>query len=207
MRAESATSSASAGSWIHARSMARKLRPHVDDGIYHVTSRAARGGPLFVDHVDRLCFEDVLATSVPRAGFELLAYCLMGTHYHLLVRTPDANIGAGMKRLNWLYAWRFNRRHSAKGHAFESRYGSSLIADERHLLAAVRYIAQNPVRAELTSSPLGWRWSSYAPTIGVRPCPPFLMTAPVLDMFHHETWRARSALREFVEQRELFAAA
>ena len=94
---------------------------------------------------------------------------------------------------SWLYAWRFNRRHSGKGHSFESRYGSSLIADERHLLAAVRYIAQNPVRAGLTSSPLGWRWSSYAPTIGVRPCPPFLMTAPVLDMFHHEAWRARSA--------------
>ena len=187
--------------------MARKLRPHVEDGIYHVTSRAARGGSLFVDHVDRLCFEDILATAVPRAGFELLAYCLMGTHYHLLVRTPDANIGMGMKRLNWLYAWRFNRRHSGKGHAFESRYGSSLIADERHLLATVRYIAQNPVRAGLTPSPLGWRWSSYGSTIGARPCPPFLMVAPVLAMFHDETWRARSALREFVEQPELVIAA
>ena len=136
---------------------------------------------LFLDSIDRLCFEDVLTTAVPRAGFELLSYCLMGTHYHLLIQTPEANIGAGMKRLNWLYAWRFNRRHGGKGHAFESRYGAKLIADESHLLSTVRYIVRNPVRAGLTPTPLGWRWSSYGPTIGARPCPPFLSPAPVLS--------------------------
>ena len=186
--------------------MARKLRPHVEDGLYHVTARAARGGPLFVDSLDRICFEDVLAAAVPRAGFELLAYCLMGTHYHLLVRTPEANIGAGMKRLNWLYAWRFNRRHAGRGHAFESRYGASLIVEERHLLATVRYVALNPVRAGLSATPLGWRWSSYGATIGSRPCPSFLQPAFVLDMFHHNGRRARSGLREFVEHHWLASA-
>jgi putative transposase len=72
--------------------------------------------------------------AIARVGWVCHSYCLLGTHYHLLIEALEANIGAGMKRLNWLYAWRFNKRHGTRGHAYESRYWCKLIESEEQAM-------------------------------------------------------------------------
>jgi len=99
---------------------------------------------------------------------------LMTNHYHLTVTTPEPNLGAGMGRLNQLYAQWFNRRHDRVGHLFQERYWCDVLGNEAHLFRTVRYIGQNPVRAGLCSRAEDWRWSSARAAAGIAPVPAFL---------------------------------
>jgi putative transposase len=86
----------------------------------------------------------------------------MGNHYHLLIQTPLANLGVGMRDLNSQYVAGFNRRHDRDGGLLKRPYKAQLVQDDRYLLAAARYIAMNPVRAGLVERPEDWGWSSFA---------------------------------------------
>lgn len=130
--------------------------------------------PVFVDDDDRSLFLAILADVVNRFEWECRAYCLMTNHYHLAVCTPEPNIGAGMHRLNGLYAQAFNRRHGFKGHLFEERYWSGLIETEHHAFSLMRYVVLNPVRAGMCTLPHEWPWSSYRATAGIETRPSFL---------------------------------
>jgi putative transposase len=148
----------------------REMRPprfEIVDGIYHVTSRAARSLQLYRSDEDREMFLNILGISVHRADWDCIDYCLMGTHFHLIVQTPQPNLSAGMKRLNWLYSRTFNKRHGTKGHLFESRFTSTFIQTPEHLLNAVRYVALNPVEAGLCASAADWPWSGYRALAGL----------------------------------------
>jgi REP element-mobilizing transposase RayT len=98
----------------------------------------------------------------------------MENHFHLALTTPEPNLGAGMRRLNQIYAQWFNHRHDRVGHLFEQRYWSRLLEDEAHVVAVVTYIAANPVRAGLCERPEQWPWSSARAAAGVARAPSFL---------------------------------
>ena len=97
--------------------------------------------------------------------WNVYAYCLMPNHYHLIVDTKREWLSAGMHRLNFLYAQRFNRRHDRVGHLFQNRFAAYVIESDEHLLNSVSYVAQNPVRAGLCEVPAEWPWaaSAFAP--------------------------------------------
>ena len=78
------------------------------------------------------------------AGWRCHAYCLMSYHYHLLVRTPDADLSVGMWRLNQRHALRINRRHSFVGYVFEGRFFAELIENDRYFVAVARYVRPEP---------------------------------------------------------------
>jgi REP element-mobilizing transposase RayT len=80
----------------------------------------------------------------------------MGTHYHLIVEAARERLSDGMRRLNGVYALRFNRRHGLKGHLFEARFSSFVLRDNQHLTAAVDYVLQNPVQAGLCREAVDW---------------------------------------------------
>jgi putative transposase len=179
--------------------MARPLRLLVENGHYHVTSRTWDRSALFRDDEHRLEFLDRLSLTVERLDWRCLAYCLMGNHFHLLVRTPLANLPRGMQRLNSSYAQWFNRQGGRRGPVFEDRYYGVLIQREPHLLEAFRYIALNPVRAGLCRSPHRYVWSSHAATAGHAPVPDFLATREVHDLFASTTGaNGRAGYGEFV---------
>jgi putative transposase len=90
-----------------------------------------------------------------------LAYCLMDNHLHLVLETPHGNLSRGMQRLHGGYAQAFNNRHDRVGHVFQGRYGAGLIESTEQLLAAVAYVARNPVEAGLCTRPEEWPWSSF----------------------------------------------
>ena len=166
---------------------------------YHVTAHAVAREPLFRDDADRTHFLGILEEVVARHDWSCHAFCLMTTHYHLLVRTPNPDIGVGMQRLNGHYAARFNKRHGIVGHVFNRRYHSLLVERESHLLDLCRYFALNPVRAGACSRPADWRWGSYAAVLGVARRPPFLAVEWLLAHFGSNLERARERFRAFVE--------
>jgi len=140
----------------------RLPRCQLDDGIFHATGRANFGVALFVEDLDRLDFLQLLRSTVDLFEWRCHAYCLMSTHYHLVLEASRAQLSAGMRRLNGDYARRFNRRHGRRGHLFEERFSSFVLRDERHLEAAVEYVLSNPVRAGLCAHARDWQWSAPA---------------------------------------------
>ena len=153
---------------------------------------------IFIDDDDRYELLRLLAIVISRYGWECLAYCLMGNHFHLVVRTIDPSISRGMQWLNSRYCVYFNERYGLEGHALERRFRSVLIESEEQLWNTVRYVLWNPVRAGLCRLPEEWRWSSYRATSGCARAPRCLATRRVQLHFGTSSFRGAELFAEFV---------
>lgn len=142
--------------------MPRQLREEAPGAVHHVYARGNRGATIFVDDLDRHRYLRLLASTTERCGWRCLSYCLMTNHLHLLVETPEPNLGRGMQRLQGRYGLTFNRRHGHVGHLFQGRYGAVRVTSDEQLITVVRYIAANPMQAGLCRDESEWRWSSAA---------------------------------------------
>lgn len=108
--------------------MPRQPRTELADGIHHVWQRGNNRRPIFLDVADRRLFLRLLREVAGTHEWIPLAYCLMNTHFHLVVETPVCSLGAGMRDLGSRYAQIFNERHEpAGGHLFQARFGSKLV--------------------------------------------------------------------------------
>jgi putative transposase len=141
--------------------MPRSPRLEQEGGIHHVTMRGNRKQTIFADDRDRSFFLNEFEITAKQYQWTWLAYCLMSNHCHLVIETPTATLGLGMRRLNSRYAQAFNDRHRLPGHLFQERYGSVLVDSDVYLCQLLRYVALNPVTAGLVSDPQDWRWSSH----------------------------------------------
>jgi putative transposase len=178
--------------------MARALRLCLPDAIYHVISRGNAGGAIYEDDLERECFLATLEHVVDRYGWRCHAYCLMTTHYHLVVQTPLPNLPSGMRLLNGSHASRYNRRHNRRGHVFQARYRSIFVEGAQYLLSASRYVVLNPVRAGICDRPEEWPWSSFRATAGLMLVPPFLEIATILGELGDALPSSQAAYREFI---------
>jgi putative transposase len=178
--------------------MARPYRLLVPDGIYHVMSRGNRREAIFGGDGDRLLFLDLLRQVANRRGWLVHAYCLMTSHYHLVLQTPDADLSSGMQALNGEYAQWFNRCHGLVGHLFQGRFKGILVESDWHFLELYRYLALNPVRAGRCEEPADWPWSSYSHVVAGTASPP-VSAKKVLAHFGSDRERASDRLRHFVE--------
>jgi putative transposase len=146
--------------------VSRRPRIQIADGNYHVVSRGNNKQQVFLDERDHHIFLDLVTQTMSRFQWRCLTYCLMPNHYHLVVRTPNADLSGGMRHINSVYAQAFNRRHDRCGHVFQGRFGGGLIQSQQHLLESIRYVALNPVRAGLVRHPEEWPWSAHAELCG-----------------------------------------
>lgn len=133
-----------------------------------------------------------------RFHFMVHAFCLMTNHFHLLIETPEGNLGQGMRQLNSAYSQRFNRRHDLAGHVMQGRYHAVLVQKESYLHELARYIVLNPVRAGIVDSPENWEWSSYRAMLSKRPPPSWLTQDWLLAGFGPDHPTAIDAYRNFV---------
>ncbi|MDA0139040.1 transposase [Solirubrobacter deserti] len=124
-------------------------------------ARGAAKQQIFLDDLDRRRYLSLLARVTNRMAWRCLAYCLMGNHMHLMIETPQPNLGRGMQRLQGTYAQAFNLRHEAAGHVFGARYGSTSVFTDPQLWITAAYIARNPVEAGFCAAPDAWPWSSF----------------------------------------------
>jgi REP element-mobilizing transposase RayT len=138
--------------------MARLARELLPDGIFHVTARAVYEFPLFIDDADRHGFVHLLRRLENRHGIHCRAYCLMVSHYHLLLEGRSADLRVLMQRLNGRYAQRFNLRHHRHGHVFGDRYTARSVTSERQLDETCNYIAANPEKSGLLDAGGEWPW-------------------------------------------------
>ena len=140
--------------------MPRSARVVVPGYPHHVTQRGARKQRTFFTDDDYREYLRLVQHALPKAGIEIWAYCLMPNHVHF-VAVPEAQDGlaALFKEAHRRYTRYVNFREGWKGHLWQERF-YSFCMDERHLLAAVRYIELNPVRSGLCRRPRDWPWSS-----------------------------------------------
>jgi putative transposase len=137
-------------------------------------NRGNRKALIFEDDRDRLRFLRLLEDASVEHRVVILLVCLMGNHFHLVVRTPNGNISEFMEKLEGSFAQYSNWRHQRVGHLFQDRYIGILIENDVHLLTAACYVVMNPVAAGFVTRLEAWKWSSYAATIGIAPVPVYL---------------------------------
>ncbi|RQO59957.1 transposase [Paucibacter sp. KBW04] len=154
--------------------MSRPLRIEFPGALYHVTSRGDRREDIFVDDMDRARLLAIVAQGLARFDAGMLAYCLMGNHYHFVVYTRQGSLSALMRHINGVYTQAFNRRHGKVGHLFQGRFKAILVDKDSYLLEVCRYVELNPVRAEMVAGAADWPWSSYRVHIGHAEAPEWL---------------------------------
>jgi putative transposase len=159
--------------------LARIVVPHVP---YHVTQRGNRRERTFFEDADYKRYRTMLGDAARRANTEVWAYCLMPNHVHLIVVPSDED---GLRRTfadaHRRHTGLINARQRWTGHLWQGRFGA-VAMDEAHLLAAVRYVALNPVRAGLVKHAADWPWSSVAAHLA-RSDDSLVTVAPLLDRY------------------------
>jgi hypothetical protein len=122
----------------------------------------------------------------------------MHNHYHLLLETPEGNLSQGIRQLNGTYTQYINKKYQRVGHLLQGRFKSILVEKENYLLELSRYIALNPLRANLVEDPKDWPYSSYPQAIGIAKKIPCLFSDWILSQFGPDKKTARISYQEFV---------
>jgi putative transposase len=152
--------------------MARKPRFILPDLPVHIIQRGNDRMDCFRCDEDYGVYLALIRQLIVKARCALHAYCLMTNHVHLLLTAPTGTAcSLLMKALSHRYAQYFNGKYQRTGTLWEGRYRSCLVESGRYVLACVRYIELNPVRAGIVSVPNQYVWSSYASNVSSRPDP------------------------------------
>ena len=137
----------------------RVVLPHTP---LHLIQRGNNRQICFVADEDYRIYLDWLQVFARKTGCRLHAYVLMTNHVHLLLSAERSQSPAElMKVLGQRYVQHFNRTYSRTGTLWEGRFRSCLIQAQDYMLACLRYIELNPVRAGMVKHPAEYRWSSY----------------------------------------------
>ena len=129
--------------------------------IYHALNRGNCRATVFHKAEDFDAFRQTIVDARERLPIDVLGYCLMPNHFHLVVRPHgDGDLGRWMQWLLTAHARRYHRLHGTSGHVWQGRFKAFPIQDDAHLAAVVRYVEHNPLRAELVKRAQDWQWSS-----------------------------------------------
>ena len=168
------------------------------EGLYHLAPHASDTRFLFPTDGERNAFLGRLAETFCRFEIGLVAYTLMGNHYHAVVSIPDERVSAALQQVHAWYSRRHNKRRDRTAHLFRAHYAAREITSDEDLLTVSRYLAYNPVVAGIAKHPFDWPWSSAAPTAGLARTQVALDDEPIRRAFGgHREWRRR--YRAFIE--------
>jgi len=161
--------------------MARLARFILPGAPHHVTQRGNGRQQVFFGDDDYAAYRDLLATHCAAHGVAVWSWLLMPNHVHLILvpEHPDA-LRAALSKVHRAYAGRIHAREKRTGHFWQGRFGC-VAMDEDHLLAALRYVVLNPVRAGLAARAQDWRWSSVHALLNPAQGDGLTDTAPVLE--------------------------
>ncbi|MBI3393711.1 MAG: transposase [Nitrospirae bacterium] len=132
--------------------MPRQARLDVPGALHHIMVRGINKANIFDDDQDKSRFLERLGQNVLEGKCSIYAWVLMDNHVHILFKSGKYGISAVMRKLLTWYAQYYNRRHHRTGHLFENRYKSILCDEDNYLLALVRYIHLNPIRANIVKT-------------------------------------------------------
>ena len=159
--------------------MARLARFVVPGLPHHVTQRGNHREPVFFNEGDYRVYLDLVSKAAKASGTEIWAWRLMPNHVHFIM-TPGHEDGlrATFAEAHRRYSARIHARLKLTGHLWQGRFSSTPM-DERHLIAAARYLALNPVAAGMVKQAKDWRWSSARAHLACKD-DGVVVTAPIL---------------------------
>lgn len=160
--------------------MPRPPRIEHEDAFHHVMNRGLEKKLIFHNKKSYEIFLEILQEACEKFGIIVYAYCLMPNHYHLLVKTPKANLGKFMQHINGCYTRRFNKFMERDGPLFRGRFKSILVEGDNYLLHLTKYIHLNPIN--LVNNLSNYQYSSYPAYLGLVECPTWLNKSDVLSI-------------------------
>lgn len=140
--------------------MSRQARVHYEGALYHVICRGNNREWVFTEGEEKQRYLDLIRKYKDRFGFKLYAWVVMSNHVHLLIEVGKEPLSKIMQGLQQSYTQWYNRKNQRVGHVFEQRYKAMHCNKDAYLLNLLRYIHQNPVRANLEGG-LDYQWSSH----------------------------------------------
>lgn len=159
--------------------------------------RGNAGQEIFFDDEDRYHLYLLLQQGISRYGHRIHGFCLMNNHLHLAVQVGEEPLSKIMQNLSFRYTRWINRKQKRIGHLFQGRYKAILIEQNSYLLALVRYIHLNPVRAKMVRQPSAYPWSGHRCYLG-KEALPWLHTEWVLSQFGKRINTCHQRYKEFV---------
>jgi REP-associated tyrosine transposase len=138
--------------------MGRTPRSVLPDGYFHVYARGVPDVDPFPENSDRSAFVALVRRAEGRFGMAVIAFCVMSSHYHLLVESTQEELSRAMQWINAIYARDFNTRYERFGSVWAERYSCRSIAEDA-LPTVYAYVRDNPVKAGLCTSPGEWAWT------------------------------------------------
>ena len=139
--------------------MGRITRKRSSSGYYHIMIRGVNRELIFIDDMDRGKFIALIKQYVDETKTDIIVYCLMSNHVHMLVKAPEG-MSSFMRKLASAYVYYFNHKYDRIGHLFQDRYKSEPIETDSYLLTAARYILKNPEKAGICEGQ-EYKWSSW----------------------------------------------
>ena len=189
--------------------MARPLRIEYQNACYHIINRGNRRERVFWGDDDYRLFMDKFAEFAELYDVVLYSYCLMPNHFHLQLRTRNANLGKFMQSFLTSFTLIMNHRYNKSGHLFQGRYKAQLIESELYKNKLSRYIHLNPIKIQsLKNEPLEvirkrlqeYKWSSFRCYIGISKKPKWLNRSHVLSRWGKSATEKMSNYRKYTEE-------
>ncbi len=178
--------------------MARKPRIHYPGALYHVMVRGNNGENVLSEEIHKNKYLDIVASYKEKIGFILYAYCIMDNHVHLLIEVTDVPLSQIMQRIQQVYTQWFNHKYNRTGHVFQQRYKALLCDKDNYLLQLIRYIHNNPVKANLEGG-IEYKWSSHIYYIGKKKST-IVDPSYVLSIFSENKNKAVKQYLQFMNQ-------
>jgi putative transposase len=159
--------------------MPRTARASVGDLCYHVINRGNLRATVFHSDGDYRAFVELFSPACERVPMRLVGYCLMPNHFHLVLWPfEDGDLSRFMQWLMTSHVRRYHRQAGTSGHVWQGRFKAFPIQKDEHLLAVLRYVERNPLRAGLVAHAEDWPHSSLAATLAGTP-PSYLSESPI----------------------------
>jgi REP element-mobilizing transposase RayT len=182
--------------------MTRQARLDMPGTLHHIMVRGLNKASVFADPEDKARFLKRLGHNVSAGRCAVLAWAIMDNHAHILFKSGEHGISKVMRKVLTGYAIYYNRRHRRSGHLFENRYKSIICDEENYLLALVRYIHLNPIRARIIRSLKEldkYPWTGHSVLMGTN-SQSWMDCPAVLGQFDRQEERATSQYRRFVAE-------
>ncbi len=176
--------------------MARPLRIEYPDAVYHVSNFGMDKQRVFPAPKYYEAFFEGLSETCSRLNVEVHAYCLLRDQYHLVVKTPEANLSRFMRQVDGIYTQQYHKMKRTDGSLFRGRYKAVLIQAEACLLPLSCYIHSKVKASELNSYP----WCSYTYFTRKAKPPVWFNRDETLKQLHTTAAKRPAAYKKYVAQ-------
>lgn len=142
--------------------MSRPLRNFKANSFYHIYNRGNNKEPILKNSDDKKLFVSLLYKFKKSCEIDIVIYCIMNNHFHLIVRTGNnpSTLSKFMQKVTTSFAVLINRRYQRVGHIFQGRFNANYLPYKKDLKRTTVYITRNPVQDGIVRKAEDYKWTS-----------------------------------------------